>query len=275
MTVFNPVNQPIMKRIALIIALVITIFAATSCQDGNVAKLKKEIAVANASCPINMGIGGDLLSIKYQEKENRVILYYSVNEELSGGLFLKKNKEKLHQQFRLSFSKSDSQQMLKDIVNAKASLMMIYKAPSSGKTVKFELPYEELKEMRSNPMSDSEIQRLTIETKTDVENSRCPYKSDEGMVVTKVSLVDGYIVWNYEMDEDLYDMKELKQHQSELKENAMEALKSMRKDPYMQKELRMLVEQNIGYRYHYYGNNSQKHIDIIFTPEELSKFISY
>ena len=40
-----------------------------------------------------MGIGGDLLSIKYQEKENRVILYYSVNEELGGSLFLKKNKE--------------------------------------------------------------------------------------------------------------------------------------------------------------------------------------
>ena len=262
-----------MKRIHLILTLIISILAITGCQNGNVAKLKKEIAVANASCPINMGIGGDLLSIKYQENENRVILYYSVNEELGGGLFLKKNKDKFHQQFRLSFSKSESQQMLKDIVNAKASLMIIYKAPSSGKTVKFELPYEELREMRTNPMSDSEIQILTIENKIDVENSRCPYKFDEGIVVTKVSLVDGYIVWYYEMDEDLYDIKELKKLQSELKENVRESLKGMRKDLTMQNELRMLVNQGVGYQYRYYGDKSKSFVDVIFTPEELSKYL--
>lgn len=66
----------------------------TSCENTNITKLKKEVAVANAGCPINMGIGGDLLSIRYQEKENRVILYYSINEDLGGALFLKKNKEK-------------------------------------------------------------------------------------------------------------------------------------------------------------------------------------
>lgn len=262
-----------MKRISFIISLVLIILAATSCENGNITRLKKEIAVANAGCPINMGIGGDLLSIKYQEKENRVIFYYSINEELGAGLFLKKNKEKLHQQFRLSFSKSESQQMLKDIVNAKASLMMIYKAPSSGKTVKFELPYDELKEMRANPMSDSEIQRLTIENKIDVENSRCPYNADEGMTTRKVALVDNFIVYYYEMDESLVDMKELKRLQVEMKENVQEALKSMKNDFTMQNEIKMLVDQNIGYQYRYYGNKSKEYVDIIVTPEELSKYL--
>lgn len=262
-----------MKRITFIFTILLSLIAMTSCENANVTKLKKEVATANAGCPINMGIGGDLLSIKYQEKENRVIFYYSVNEELGGSLFLKKNKDKLLQQFRLSFSKSESQQILKDVVNAKASLMMIYKAPSSGKTVKFELPYEELKELRANPMSDSEIQRLTIENKIEVENSRCPYKADEGTTTTKVALVDNYIVYYYEMDESLFDMKELKRHQNELKENVREALKSMRNDITMQNELQMLVGQNIGYQYRYYGNKSKEYVDVIFTPEELSKYI--
>lgn len=179
----------------------------------------------------------------------------------------------MQQQFRLSFSKSESQQMLKDIVNAKASLMMIYKAPSSGKTVKFELPYEELKDMKANPMSDSEIQRLTIENKIDVENSRCPFKSDEGMTTTKVTLVDDFIVYYYEMDEDLYDIKELKRQQNMLKDNIIEALKGMCNDLTMQSELRMLVDQNIGYRYRYYGNKSKEYVDVIFAPEELHKYI--
>lgn len=262
-----------MKRIILLITLIVTLLSVTSCGNGNITKLKREIAVANASCPVNMGSGGDLLSIKYQEKENRVIFYYSVNEELGGGLFLEKNKEKLHQQFRLSFSKSESQQMLKDIVNAKASLMMIYKAPSSGKTIKFELPYEELKDIKATPMSESEIQRLIIENKIDVENSRCPYKGDDGITITKVALVDGFIVWYYEIDEDLYDVKELKKHQSEFKASIREDLNSMRKDLTMQNELRMLINQHIGYHYRYYSNKSKECVDIIFTPEELSEYL--
>lgn len=262
-----------MKRLVLIFSVLFSLIILASCENANVSKLKKEVVTANAGCPINMGIGGDLLSIKYQEKENRVILYYSINEELGGALFLKKNKDKMQQQFRLSFSKSESQQMLKDIVNAKASLMMIYKAPSTGKTVKFELPYEELKEMRANPMSDSEIQRLTIENKIDVENARCPYKADEGTMTTKVALVDNYIVYYYEMDEDIYDMKELKYLQSEMKENVREALQSMRNDFTMQNELKMLVNQNIGYQYRYYGNKTKEYVDVTFTPEELAKYL--
>jgi len=263
-----------MKHLSFIATLLIALVSLTSCENGNITKLKKEVATANASCPINMGIGGDLLSIKYQEKENRVILYYSINEDLGGSMFLKRNRDKMQQQFRLSFSKSESQQMLKDIVNAKASLMMVYKAPTSGKTVKFELTYDELKDLRANPMSDSEIQRLTIENKIDVENSRCPFKSDEGMTTTKVALVDNFIVYYYEMDEELYNMKELKRQQSEVKENLEDALKSMRKDLTMQNELRMLVNQNIGYQYRYYGNKSKEYVDVIFTPEELAQHIS-
>lgn len=260
-----------MKRFNIHFYILFSLIALTSCEDANITKLKKEVAVTNYSCPINMGIGGDLLSIKYQEKENRVILYYSINEDLGGALFLKKNKEKLQQQFRLSFSKSESQQMLKNVINAKASMMMIFKAPSSGKTIKFELPYEELKEMRANPMSDSEIQRLTIENKIDLENSRCPYKVDEGTTITKVALVDDYMVFYYEMDELL--LKEMKRHQTELKDNVRETLESIRNDIIMQNELHMLVDQKIGYQFRYYGNKSKEYVDVVFTPEELSKYI--
>lgn len=262
-----------MKKIIIIIGFVFSLLLLAGCVDGNKTKLKKEIAVANVDCPINMGIIGDLLSIKYQEKENRIIMYYSINEEVGGGVFLQKNKEKLHQQFRLSFSKSESQQMLKDIVNAKASVLMVYKAPSSGKTTKFELPYEELKELQTNPMSDHDIQRIMIVNKIDVENARCPYKSDEGMTTTKVALVDNFIVYYYEMDESLYDMEDIRRQASYLKEADESNLKNMNNDLYIQNELKLLVNQNIGYKYRYYGNKSKKYVDIDFTSDELSKYL--
>lgn len=262
-----------MKKIIITIGFIFSLLLFSGCVDGNKSKLKKEIAVANVDCPVNMGIIGDLLSIKYQEKENRIIMYYSINEEIGGGLFLQKNKEKLHQQLRLSFSKSESQEMLKDIINAKASVLMIYKAPSSGKIIKFDLPYEELKELQINPMSDYDIQRIMIENKIDVENARCPYKSDEGMTTTKVALVDNFIVYYYEMDESLYNMDDIRRQAPYLKEADESNLKSMQNDLYIQNELKLLINQNIGYKYRYYGNKSKKYVDIDFTSDELSNFL--
>ncbi len=262
-----------MKRIALIITLVISIFVVTSCQDGNVTKLKKEIHAADAVCPISYGLGGDLISIKYHEKDNTVLMYYSLNEEMSSHVFLKQNKENMMKQFRLSLSHDNSQQMLKDIVNAKASLMVIYKTPSTGKTIKFSLPYEELKEIKNNPLSETEVKRMILENSIAMQNSSMPMKVDEGIVQTKVSIVDDNLVYYYEMDEDIYDMKALKKMPAELKDGIREELKNMRRDPTMQRELQMLNALGMGYMYRYYGKTSKDYVDVIFTPNELSSYI--
>lgn len=178
------------------------------------------------------------------------------------------------QQLRLSFSKNESQEIIKDIINAKASLMLVCTSQTSDKIIKFEISYDELKDLLANPISDSEIEKQTIENKLYIENSRCPLKLEEGLTETKASLVDNYIVFYYEVDEEQYNIRELKLQQQELKRNLEDYLKSMGNDMIMQNELRMLVNQNIGYQYRYYGNKSKEYVDIIFTPEELKKYIS-
>ncbi len=263
-----------MKRLASLIPVLFFLITLIGCENKNVSILKKEVANANATCPINLGIGGDLISVKYQQKENRVILYYSINEELAGGIFLKQNKERMHQYFRLLLSNSESKKMLKDMVNAKASLMTIYKSPSTGKTVKFEVPYIELKDIYANPISDSEIQKLTIENLIDMSNARCPLKIEEGVTLTKIDLLDDNLVCYYETDEDIYDMNELKLNQSYLKESQQESFESMRNDLTMQNDLKSLIALNKGYQFRYFGNKTKKFVDVIFTPEELSQILN-
>ena len=137
----------LMKRLTNILIIVFLLIIIAGCEDANVTKLKNEINAANSSCPISMGISGDLISIKYYEKNNSVLLYYSLNEDIAGAVFLKKNKDSMMKQFRLLLSNKESMKLVKDMVNAKASLMIIYKTPSTGKTVKFSVPFEELKEI--------------------------------------------------------------------------------------------------------------------------------
>ena len=239
-----------------------------------VTKLKKEIHSADAVCPISYGLGGDLISIKYHEKDNMVLMYYSLNEELSSHVFLKQNKDNMMKQFRLSLSHDNSRQMLKDIVNAKASLMVIYKTPSTGKTIKFSLPYEELKGIKDNPLSELEIKKMSLENSIVMQNSTLPAKVDEGMVQTKVSIVDNNVIYYYELDEDLYDIKSMKKMPGELKDGIRQELKSMRKDPTIQRELQIMNALGMGYMYRYYGKTSKDYVDVIFTSDELRKYIS-
>lgn len=263
-----------MKRLSLLLAILVALVSLTGCEDANVKKLKKEIHAADAVCPISYGLGGDLISIKYHEKNNTVLMYYSLNEEMSSHVFLRQNKENMLKQFRLSLSHDSSQQMLKDMVNAKASLLVIYKTPSTGKTIKFSLPYEELKEIKDNPLSETEVKRMILENSVAMQNSSMPMKVDEGMVQTKVAIVDDNLVYYYEMDEDLYDIKALKKMPVELKDGIREELKNMRRDPTIQRELQMLNALGMGYMYRYYGKTSKDYVDVVFTADELERYIS-
>ena len=75
------------------------------------------------------------------------------------------------------------------------------------------------------------------------------------------------------MDESMTDIKEMKRNQSQLKEYMAGELKKLRHDPMIQRELQMLVPLGMGYQYRYYGNKSKEYVDVIFTPEELSKYV--
>ena len=263
-----------MKRITFIFALLLSFIFMASCENGNVTKLKREIRSADAMCPINYGLAGDLISIKYHEKDNTVLMYYSLNEEMSSHVFLKQNRDNMMKQFRLSLSHENSQQMLKDIVNAQASLMVIYKTPSSGKTIKFSLPYEELKEIKDSPLSEIEVKRLILENSVAMRNSSMPMKVDNGIVLTKMAIVDDNLVSYFEIDEDEYDINALKKIPEEQRKGEMrEELKNMHKDPTIQRELHILNALGMGYMYRYYGKASKDFVDVIFTSEELSPYI--
>ena len=96
---------------------------------------------------------------------------------------------------------------------------------------------------------------------------------DEGMVQTKVSIVDDNVVYYYELDEDLYDIKTMKKMPVELKDGIREELKNLRRDPTIQRELQMLNSLGMGYMYRYYGKTSKDYVDVIFTPEELAVYM--
>ncbi len=255
-----------MKRITFIFAILLSLIAMTSCENANVTKLKKQVASLNALCPINAGVGGDFLSIKYNENDKMSIC-------IGSQFFLKENRENVLTNLKLMFQNDDSREMLKDIVNAKAGLVITYKLPSTGKTARFEIPYEDLKEMDNNPMSQYDRNMIIMQNKLANENNRCPYETEPGVKMAKVAIVDDNIVYYLQVDEDMFDFKQWKNSAADIKQMRADNFKELRRDPTMQSEFRLITSEGMGYHYRYYGNKSKDYFDIIFTSDELKTFM--
>ena len=266
-----------MKQIKLYLgALLSIIFVAccivvtAGCENGNVKKLKSEVRKANAMCPMNLGVSGDLLSIQYNEKENNVLFVYSLNENIAGHTFIKKNKKNMEKAAKLFVASESFDDIRKDILNAQASLTLIYKIPSNGKTASIFLSYDELKEMVENPLSEREIKIMKIENKVEMENNSCPQEVEKGIILTKVYIEDNYVVYSYSMDEDEYDMRLLERNAASLKSNTEDQIKEDSKDLILCNNLNLMRELGYGIKYHYYGTKSSKYVGIKITPSELA-----
>lgn len=241
----------------------------TSCENENEKRLKREIKAADSQCPANMGMMGDMLSVKYDEKAKDVLVYFSINEEIVSIEALKNNEQMTLQSTKLSFSKGESREMLRDMINAGASLSIIYKSASTGKNFKVHLSLDDLKEIEQSPMTERDVNKLLIENQLAIENSRCPYIIDEGMEMVKAYDDGANIVYDCRIDEDLYDMSSLKYAQAEIKQN----MKDIFKDPLMKKSFNTIKSLGKGLIYHYYGDTSGESIDIAFTNAELNRYL--
>lgn len=172
------------------------------------------------------------------------------------------------------FQQETSREMLKDMVNAKAGLVLTYKLPSTGKTARFDIPYEELKEIKDNPMSEHDRNVIIMQNKIANENNRCPYEVEPGVKAVKAAIVDDNIVWYYQIDEDMYDFKAWKNASAEIRSNIATSLKELRHDPTMQSEIQLLTSEGMGYHYRYFGSKSKDYFDVVFTADDLTQYLS-
>lgn len=255
-----------MKNVLLILSIIAVMMGVSSCENENVKRLRRDVETADKECPVNMGMLGDMLNIKYDEDAKEVRMYFSINEEMVSIDGLKENEQISHQLMKLSFSKGDSRELMKLMIDAGAGLSVIYKSVSTGKSFKLKLPLDELKEIMDSSITDEEINKMILDSQLSLENARCPYFVAEGMEMVKVYDDGDNIVYACQMDEEMYDLSAMKYGYDEIKRNIRELFKD---DPSMKKQLGMIKSLNKGIIYHYYGDKSGESADIVFSNDEL------
>ena len=258
-----------MKKISVILSMLTLLILFVGCEDENVKKLKREIKLADRECPVNMGMIGDMLNIKYDERKNEVQVYFSINDEIVSLDALKNNGQLAKNSMKLSINRKESSDLWKMITNAGAGLSVTFKSASTGKSFEIKIPVDELKEIIKNPLSEIETNKLLLENQLAMENSRSPYSVAEGMQLVKVFDDGNNIVYEYSLDEDLYDISLFNYAKDEIKSNAREIFN----DPVMKRNIETINSLGKGLIIRYSGKKTGKSADISFTSDELNKFI--
>ena len=261
-----------MKFIAQILMIVGMLATLSGCGvDPNVIKLKKTVELLNSNCPVDIGVAGVFTSIEYNGQDMCVHMKFLNTEYASAG-FIGENKENARENLKLMFQTKELQEMLTELVDAKAGIVATYKLRDSMKALSIALSYEELKEIKDHPLSELERNKLLFKNKIEMDGRRCPYEMAKGIMMEKTELTDGYIVFHISVDEEVCNFGKMKLMSDELKDNIVRRLEVMSGDINLQNELRMMSSLGIGYHYKYIGSKSGDSVDVLIPEEDLAQY---
>lgn len=255
-----------MKQI-LTLAIAVLCCALCSCEsDDNLSRLKKSIAATNSRCPMSLGMMGDMLSITYDDNAREVKYVLRINEDYAEIDKLTFDRGLTIKMMKLSISGRD--EMLNELIEAEVGLNVTCKWISTGQSFNYALTLDELKEIKNNPISESERNQILLHHSLALENADFPCLVVESIEALRVYDDGANIIYLLRMDENIYDFDMAKSVVSEMKQDVAESLKDLN----VKAQLNMIRSLNKGLIYRYTGSISNKSFDIAFTNDELYKF---
>lgn len=254
-----------MKRIFNFFLMTLMLVAVASCGK-NDAALKAQIESGKKHCPMSMGMAGKLSSMSYDEGSRTVQFDFTLNKDFADVAELKEQPEIARESMRLSLSKGDMKKLLKMMVDADASLAVVYKNKGSQDEFKLEFTDAELKEIYDKPMSEEESGKLLLLNQIKGEKKRMPYKIDTGLMVTDIQDSGDALVYVCEVDENEYEIADMEAGVDDLKAT----MKDMLKDRSMRGQVELLSLLGKGFEYKYVGKDTGKVILVTFTADEIA-----
>ena len=239
------------------------------CGSNEKTKLSEEVKALDKDCPMNMGMTGDMMRVSYDDKDNMVKIYYSINDDNLSIEALKRNEELAFQALQIAFNNDmEAHNMVDQMVKADASMEVTFKSANTGNSLPLKVPLDKLQKLIKTHLTVEQANRMWLENQMALENARCPYQVDEGVEMVKMGEEEDNLVYTYRVDEDLIDISEIEKGKDKLKKNWEQALS----DSYKARQVRMLSSLKMGMVCRFVGDKSGKIAEISFTAVELGKY---
>ena len=256
-----------MKKAILILTMLIGMISLQSCGNPDVEKLEKFVNEIDSQCPFSMGMLGEMKSATYDKDANVVRLVVANVDELFTNTFANANSDFGKQSLKASYSNPESKEMLELMVNAGASMEMVYEGANESYTIA--LSNSELKDVLENPISEEEADNLLLQSQIEFVNSSCPIETEPGIVSTGVVDEGGNIIYKYRVDENMYSMSTVEDIQNQLRSTIQQSIVG---DIGFNRLCQLIARANKGLLYQYYGSQSGDTVDISFSNDELRSY---
>lgn len=261
---------------SLLFVLMAIVATFSSCED--TTRLQKLVETANKSCPTPMNTSGlSLASVSFDKAEKMVICKYLMDDKLINIDVISKHKNLMRQLASLSF-KQQNPDVFEEMISCGAGITYIYSGGRSSLPITISFTCQELQDAISKTFnSKEELDKLFLETQLELTRQQLPMTIAEGMRFVEISKDSTDIVYLYLVDENIYNIKVMKQNfavpsiMEEQKNNIMKELT----DPYnasMKKIVQLCKRYKWNFVYRYKGNVSGDFAEFRITYNDLRTY---
>lgn len=236
----------------------------------NLEKLTATIKADSAECPINMGIFGDLIDVKFDERERLVSIYFSLNGDIFSLDRFRESKEKAYGLARILLGQDKTDQLTLQMIDVGASLIITFRNSINSDSFKMKVTHQKLMELEAYSLSEEDINKFILENFIALEDADCPHLIKEGIEMVSATDEEKNVVYLYHVDDSKFDMNSLKETADDMKKET----EVMLSDPASRKMLEILKALDKGIIYRYLAINSGQSVDITFTPAEIGDMLS-
>lgn len=219
----------------------------------------------NKLCPIDLGIGGQITSVEYNEATQTVVYNCSIKSLLFNFALVNSNptyKQKKEDVMALGFLSQNP-----EIANLGVNIRYNIKSSEDSECSTFTLSSDRMKRLLRKSQSQDEIDKMMLDFWCEEESLMFPENSMTPDAT--VNLNGNILTYTYPTSESDGSFSRIELFKSELRNQ----LASFFNDPSMRNRIPVYVRQNITLKFSYKGKETGKTLDIEFAPTELATYL--
>lgn len=231
-----------------------------SLKEHTFEEMEGYVANFNAECPKVTGLTSEVTSMAINRQ------YWTVRMKVNsfGKGFVDDFEEEKAKDMAITVIKGFNKDRISAIFNLRVGLKMVLTTENDETRVIVLEPSDIAEILNDTDSTPEETLNIYIET----NKKSCPLDMQNGMVMTDIELVNGILLSEITVDEDLYSMSAIESNKALLRQDIIEILQQ-EQDMMAVKMVEMLLKTNNGMGYIYIGNKSKHTVRMVFTSEEL------
>lgn len=178
--------------------ITVLILILCACNDSNKTKLHMICETTNKELPADLGVGV-FESMTYNEDKNCVEMKVMLDEAVINIADLRKASEQQRDYLQYFMSQKENAELLKLLSETGSSVRLVMEGNRTKETTEITLSADDFENIKTTDDEDDNY-RKQLDKIVASSNAQCPSDLGDGLVMSSVSLDNGYICYNFVYD---------------------------------------------------------------------------